>query len=156
MKYTYTIALLLMTLLAAAQSIDRQVINTAGFQIDDFDFSINQSIGESVIGHLEGNDVILTQGFLQYFESSNSNKEFEELYGDVFAFPNPSDGVFSLQNLSSERLNGKIMDLQGRPQWQGPVNGNINVQSLAPGHYVLLVFDEQYRFKSFPIHISRP
>ncbi|MEZ5057173.1 MAG: T9SS type A sorting domain-containing protein [Saprospiraceae bacterium] len=156
MKYIFTTGLLLMALLAAAQSIDREVINSIGFQIDEVNFSINQSIGESVISHIEGPDFILTEGFLQYFEVSNASEDFESLYGSVYPSPNPSNGIFSLKNLSAENLTGKITDLQGRVLWNGTINGTIETQTLPAGHYVLLVFDDNYRFKSFPIQIYRP
>ncbi|MEZ4950033.1 MAG: hypothetical protein R2784_11690 [Saprospiraceae bacterium] len=155
MKYIFTTGLLLMALLAAAQSIDREVINSIGFQIDEVNFSINQSIGESVISHIEGPDFILTEGFLQYFEVSNASEDFESLYGSIYPSPNPSNGIFSLKNLSAENLTGKITDLQGRVLWNWNHKWH-HRDSNTSGHYVLLVFDDNYRFKSFPIQIYRP
>jgi large repetitive protein len=64
-KFQYLIAFLCISTFSLAQSIQRQVINSAGGTFTNGGITLTTNIGEAVIGTISNNGITLRQGFLQ-------------------------------------------------------------------------------------------
>ena len=64
-KIHFLFAFLCMSTLGMAQSIQRQVINSAGGTFTNGGITLTSNIGEAVIGTISNNGITLRQGFLQ-------------------------------------------------------------------------------------------
>jgi hypothetical protein len=113
MKY-FTLLLCFSVSLSYSQiQIQRSSINSFGSVVQKNNFILSQSAGQSSsVGLLKKDDnQYIQQGFQQPFQTSRNEKEIK-----LIIFPNPNDGIFSVQ--SDSWLVGSIelllYDSQGR------------------------------------------
>tara|TARA_B110000046_G_scaffold35155_1_gene38351 strand:+ start:1012 stop:1281 length:270 start_codon:yes stop_codon:yes gene_type:complete len=72
----------------------------------------------------------------------------ETQLNSVSVYPNPAEDNFYLTNLSTYRVEYRIMDVGGRVVKKGAVSqasNYISVSSLSPGVYVLLVAENHHK-----------
>ena len=70
-KLPFIFAVLCMGTFGMAQSIQRQVINSAGGTFTNGGITLTTNIGEAVIGTISNNGITLRQGFLQPDETDS-------------------------------------------------------------------------------------
>lgn len=144
-----------MMLFATAQSVDKQVIASAGETLSNGTNQITSTIGEPIIG-LKGSTVTIHQGFLA--GASNATLSVEELVAssEVKIYPNP---FTDLVNISIPENQGKvtatIYSSAGKQAGIYTINNSLqslNLEHLAQGMYLVqLHFAETNTFKSFKI-----
>ena len=94
------------------------------------------------------------------------NFEFSELgivqneYGNIHVFPNPSDGYINIQipNLEYQKVQYQLLDGQGRIvskeefiPYDGSIQKKINVQSVAPGSYILKITSKDVNYSQIVV-----
>ena len=94
------------------------------------------------------------------------NFEFSELgivqneYGNIHVFPNPSDEHINIQisNLEYQKVQYQLLDGQGRIvskeeliPYDGVIQKKINVQSLAPGSYILKITSKDVNYSQIVV-----
>ena len=156
MKTLFTICLLLCSLLyVQGQSIDKQVIASAGNTQSNTTNQLTSTIGEPIIG-LKGSTVTIHQGFLA--GASNATLSVEELVTspEVTIYPNP---FTDLVNISIPENQGKVTatvyNNAGKQTGVYTMSNSLktlNLEHLAQGMYLVqLHFTTTNTFKSFKI-----
>ena len=94
------------------------------------------------------------------------NFEFSELgivqneYGNIYVFPNPSDEHINIQisNLEYQKVQYQLLDGQGRIvskeeliPYDGSIQKKINVQSVAPGSYILKITSKDVNYSQIVV-----
>lgn len=130
-------------LLVNGQSIERQVIGTAGGSVSVSNSELDYSVGEAVtLSSSTGN---LTQGFVQPSLITNvSIVKIEKEEFRVKAYPNPVRDQFNIlvEAAYGESFTYEIIDQRGSilksGEWNG-AKGDINTSDLEAGSYVLRI-----------------
>ena len=128
------------------QSVERSVIASGGAVVSAGNVILSYTVGETVVQTAAAGSVILTQGFQQP-EGAVSGVEPIAASAELTVFPNPSDGVFTIQSLNDGLQaqtelyaevydgTGKLVDKQSL-SFDGGV-GALNVSALPGGLYTL-------------------
>lgn len=136
------------------QSLERNVIGTAGLSTVTGSGSLSFTVGEVATASSITGSATLTQGFQQANEEDFVGViDVKGLNASAIVFPNPTVDILkvksTLPSLGIEKLTYKVMDLQGRIVLQGTVSsndGSIDVMALAASSYTLILnsTDKQY------------
>jgi hypothetical protein len=111
MKKIILFILLCPLVLSAQVSIERSVVNSAGHDYSDDNIEISGSVGEVVVGYSFLGEIQLNQGFQQAdADSLTSVTEFETM--EIKAFPNPTNGLITIDFKSNKELTGKKVSLE--------------------------------------------
>lgn len=117
----------------AQVSLSPSVISSAGDYYESTDMSISWTLGELVVTTLEGDNMILTQGFQQPFDIGVGIKQ-NEMSWNISVYPNPvGDELrirFDVQSQGDYLI--EIQDVTGRVISQGLH------KHLKPGEIVIL------------------
>ncbi|WNJ17000.1 T9SS type A sorting domain-containing protein [Pontibacter sp. G13] len=135
-----------MTMSLRAQSIERQVIGSAGMLATGANLAMSMTIGEPMTLTWAAGNIQLTQGFQQP-EASNGTRIYADLGISVRVFPNPSTGKFKVEfdDPQSETWRLKVFDLAGRSLHMAPTwdlnmqSGEIDLSGHADGLYLLKI-----------------
>ena len=142
-------------ILTSAQSINRQVIATAGNKQSNASYQLTSTIGEPVIG-LKKTTVTIHQGFLT--GTDNTTLSIKELIvnTDVKVYPNPFTDLVNI-NLKNnlQKVTATVYNITGKQVVQFKINTAmkpVNLTHLANGMYLIqLHFTETNTSKSFKI-----
>jgi hypothetical protein len=135
------------------QILERSVLSTTGSLSNSGDVYIAATVGEPVIGTVQSETLVLTQGFQQpLLEEPNSFVLLDHQKTWFTLFPNPAEEEVSLrlEAMPSLSMALEIMDMLGRLHIQQPVplNGQevtvrINISTLPAGLYFLQLGDTE-------------
>ncbi len=156
MKLKLTLLFLIATLMATAQSINKQVVSSGGETFSTANHKLTFTIGEPVIGTVE-NGAIVSQGFLAGAASGNTLTIDEQFLSNAIkVFPNP---VVNHLNIDLNTIAGAtkvlIYDITGqvvKALVLSSKNNTINLSYLQGGMYLVnLSFSDDTATKSFKI-----
>lgn len=117
MKKLIPLLCLLLPFASGAQSIERQIVASAGGSASaGSNFRIDYTIGDVAVSTLSGGSHFLTQGFQQPSSSSVFINENPENPFIISIYPNPvrEDFLVTVQNVSSGRIKVQVFDIVGQ------------------------------------------
>jgi hypothetical protein len=123
------------------QDLQQDVIAAAGDHFESGDVSVSWTLGEVVIGTLESEEHILTQGFQQGDLSISNLVEQSELGFIIEAFPNPVQDKLTVK-FDKEKLSYQVVDILGKIHLNGTIyngSGTIDFADQKEGIYFLVV-----------------
>ncbi len=115
MKHSLISVLLLIPFFAASQvSLDREVIASGGSSYSSENLQVDQTIGELSVSTNSSGNIMLAQGFHQYYEEPTAIPE-QQLIDGFNIYPNPvSDQLTISYNSSSESgWNIQVVNVMG-------------------------------------------
>lgn len=133
-----------------SQTIDNQVVGSAGGSFEAANGSLSSTMGETVTNTLEQTNVTLTQGFQQptFFITSVDNPKKEKL--EVEIFPNPTTDVVYLKT-SEKSMKYHVLDLSGKILETGELiesQTKINLLNYAKNIYLIEVYSTSKNTKN--------
>lgn len=137
------------------QSLERQVIGSAGSFMTNSSGSISFTVGELMVAYHTNSNGSLSEGFQQTAsEESVSVLEVNKEGVQASVYPNPTDGILQLKsNLESigvANLEYYVMDMQGRVVLNGATasnGGKINVSILSKSVYTIVLKSKTGQFQ---------
>lgn len=154
MKKLLSILLLACTLSSWAQSLDQQVISSAGSFAERANGSLSTTIGEPFIHTFSRSNGILTQGFQQPQFVVTDVSVVARIDIKINVYPNPTTDIIHIQSTEKD-LEYRVLDFSGRQIESGLLRENHNVVSLysmANGVFFLEIFsDTQHKLKTYKI-----
>lgn len=135
----------------SAQSLERQVIGSAGDYATGGNVSLSYTVGETATATLSGGNLILTQGFQQPDDQMTGIDE-PVFNGEITVYPNPTsdivminitsddDLILELTNVSGQQLMNRELVFQS-----GNYSGQVDLQKYAAGTYLLYLRDSEGR-----------
>ena len=160
MKKLLIILIALLPVLASAQSLDRQVIASAGDFASAGNVQLSWTLGEVAVTTGSSGNLVITQGFQQ---ADGMAVGIQSPVNDFSAmlFPNPTQDVviLSLSSKEVQEVHMQWMNMLGQDIGQGETvtinretSREYDLSSYAAGTYFLVLRDEQGRFiKSFKV-----
>lgn len=140
-----------------SQSIDLQVVGSAGDHFQTNEAQMSFTIGELVTETFGAGDIILTQGFHQTNLMVTSIEDLAAEF-QLRVFPNPTVDLLSIDaQQSPESFSLELMDTAGRPLLlqRSMLNGTthqINLSNYPPGIYLLrLRTEDRKNIQTFKI-----
>ncbi len=135
-----------------AQSLERQVIGSAGGYEVENGYSLSFTIGEPVVETAITGSVVLTQGFQQPDDVEVGINDLVKVKMDYLIFPNPTMDNLTVQ-LSADQVvevNISLRDMLGRQIDQldrkvlvdGVVQQQYDLTHLAAANYMLVLTDK--------------
>ena len=134
-----------------AQSLERQVIGTAGDYVENGDISLSYTIGEPIIETAITGTIILTQGFQQPDAQRTSSGIDQDVAGvevGYSVFPNPTTDILHVNLTSNEAVEMivELYDMGGKQNKlqtskflvSGTTNQEFDVSHLAAAQYMLV------------------
>ncbi|MFW5753801.1 MAG: T9SS type A sorting domain-containing protein [Marinilabiliaceae bacterium] len=149
--------ILFLLLTVTALNAQLQVISAAGAVDETDNGSISWTLGETVVGTLEGSDGVITQGFQQSnLEVATGIEGPDDLDIQTTAYPNPVQNQLTVevQNQENLTLHFQLFDLNGKLLQEGPVEASrftLNLDAHPAGQYILQIRSDQELIKSFNI-----
>lgn len=145
--FSLALALCWLPMALVAQSIERNVVGSAGASASDANVSIDYTLGETVVLTVSNSNNTLTQGFHQPASVSVSVAEVSNYTYSVF--PNPFNDMVQveLQLASASTVQIRLVDLYGRVVYSqematmnaGPHLLPLDTKDFAAGSYLLSV-----------------
>ncbi len=132
-----------------AQSIERQVIGSAGSYASAGNIQLSWTLGETVVATGSSGSILLTQGFQQPDYNPTSIKPNDPVQGLVF-YPNPTTGAVNYKfTLDQGNVMFRIYDGAGKEVYSmssAATNGQISLENLAAGIYTIHVSGLERKF----------
>jgi hypothetical protein len=142
-KIKYVAIALGLSLPVFSQSIERQVLASAGKEFAAANGSIEFTLGETVTQTMGD----LSNGFHQPVFSITKVSEIPEVLG-VTIFPNPTNGFIHVQfAIVQQQTKIELCDLSGKVLQVNSLNGflqDINMSNYATGMYYLKINETQF------------
>ncbi len=137
---------------AQAQSLERQVIGSAGGYEEEAGYSLSFTVGEPVVETAIAGTLVLTQGFQQPDDVSVGVNDVVKFNMDYIIFPNPTMDELTVQ-LSADKvvevtislydLLGQKLELMDRKVLvDGVTTSKYNLASLAAANYFVVLTDK--------------
>lgn len=159
----FTVLLFVFGFAVNAQSLERQVIASAGGFSAANGVSLSFTVGEPVIETAVSGSVILTQGFQQPEDITTGIATKPEVTVDYTVFPNPTDDKIFVELTSDTEVEVELalFDISGRRivELDTPtrtINGRareeMDMSQLAPANYILTLSEAGGKvLKSFKV-----
>lgn len=135
---------LVMAIPVFSQSAERSVIASGGNSFSNSGYSIDWTIGETIITQSNAGNVILSQGFHQFTASSSVNtKDLNNIKG-LKCYPNPSSDLINLSmDNSSSVAKVRLFDAGGKliadNNWNTSAAYAMDLSKCTPGMYTLQI-----------------
>ena len=134
----------------------QEILSTAGTNSVSGDLSMSWTLGEAFILTLGNGEIILTQGFQQYFPSVTNIVDNTDYECQVNVFPNPfSDYLrISLEKVEQHSYTYKLTDMHGTVIKQGKLGDNvyeIRTGNLPAAIYILNIVTDYSNIKRIKI-----
>lgn len=155
MKSLLTYLFLFITTYLSAQTMAKNTVSNAGLEMSNFEYTINFTIGEPIIGIISNNGSI-DQGFWAgslFVEPITIEKEL----GGIVIYPNPMIHELNMQTNNNAVFGITMFAVNGKMALKQKVESNqlehkIDVSHLAKGMYVLrLSIENQKEEKLFKV-----
>jgi hypothetical protein len=149
--------ILLLFLSGGVLTAQLQVISTAGGVVENSNGSVSWTLGETVVGSLEGTNTVITQGFQQSNLVVSTDVETPPgLDIQTRVYPNPVKDILNvdIKNRENSDLNYALYDIEGKLLQKGFVGSasfTISLGGYPTGQYILQVYTEQKIINSFNI-----
>ena len=149
-SFLYLCSLVCLVSYTNAQSLEREVASTAGGYLSNSTFSLEYTMGETVVGEFTNSSVVLNQGFNQG-TSSTVGITGLALSLNLKLYPNPASQALNVE--SDEAVSGSVINVLGQTQMEVSIaagNSQLDVSGLTPGVYFLTLRDsdnKSYTFK---------
>ena len=147
MRTTSFLILLVLSLPLSAQvQLERNLLASAGNQVQLPSIRIEQSIGDLMVASSSTSDLVLTQGFQQTYDFSTTVSETAT--GELLVYPNPTCDRVTIQWAGSATgtADVQLYDLLGKIMWSGRVplseQFEVDLSDRAAGIYSLRVNPE--------------
>lgn len=149
--------IMLLFLSGGALTAQLQVISTAGGVAENSNGSVSWTLGETVVGSLEGSNTTISQGFQQgNLEVTTGIETSPGVEIQTRVYPNPVKDILNveIENQENTGLNFALYDIEGKLLKEGIVESpsfTINLGGYPAGQYILQVSSEQQIINSFNI-----
>jgi hypothetical protein len=148
MKKLIIFFLVVLLPLLSSKSWAQEVISSAGANHSSANLQVSWTIGEPIVETFSTDGIILTQGFHQSKLVVTAIDPIPLAGFDIEVYPNPTSGVVNINmnkgNISKLRFS--LYTSQGeqiRQQEFSSQNEQINMQTLAPGYYMLKIVNDK-------------
>lgn len=141
-----------MGIASQAQSLERQVIGSAGGYEEEAGYSLSFTVGEPVVETAISGSLVLTQGFQQPDNISVGINDVVKVKMDYLIFPNPTIDKLTVQLTADHSVEVTISlhDMLGRKFDQldrkvlvdGVTQQQYDLSSLAAANYMLVLTDK--------------
>ncbi len=147
MKFLTTLSILAIPFFGISQSIEPQVIASAGEHFSNGSVQLSWTLGEVMIDTYDNGNNILTQGFHQTELTVTS---IEETLSDIRLnlYPNPTSEFLNIELGNNEKdINLQLYDMSGRLVHKDVINAYdtkyvLPMQSVATGKYLVQMQSE--------------
>lgn len=150
---TLGIAILGFGFAAQSQSLDRQVIGSAGGYETQGGYSLSFTVGEPVVETAITGSLVLTQGFQQPDDVSVGINDVVKINMDYSIFPNPTVNQLTVQ-LSADKvvevsislhdmLGRELTELNRKVLVDGVTSQQYDLSNLAAANYMLILSDKE-------------
>ena len=147
MKFLTILSLAILPFLGMAQSIEPEVVASAGEHFDNGTTQLSWTLGEVVIDTYDNGTNILTQGFHQTQLTVTS---IEETLADIRMnlYPNPTSEFLNIELGNNEKdINIQLFDMSGKLVHKDVINAYdtkyvLPMQSVATGKYLIQMQSE--------------
>jgi hypothetical protein len=150
--FLFGLAILGFGFVSQAQSLDRQVIGSAGGYEEQGGYSLSFTVGEPVVETAITGTLVLTQGFQQPDDVTVGINDVVKINMDYFIFPNPTVNQLTVQ-LSADKivevsislhdmLGRELTDLNRKVLVDGVTNQQYDLTNLAAANYMLILSDK--------------
>lgn len=122
-------------------SFGQQVVSPSGSFFTNQNGSVSFTVGETIIGVLEGNGNTFHQGFQQPAISSSSNLQESEMY-NISLFPNPAKNQINIKGYGERAdISVTIVDIHGNRVIETMLTEScqLNVSLFPKGFYLVFV-----------------
>jgi hypothetical protein len=153
MKYLITIIITALALNMYSQTIELELVSTAGENFKNSKIELCWSIGEVITETYSNQTNFISQGFHQSkFEIINLIDDLSPEV-QVKIYPNPTFGGVTMQfnNEDIQGLSYKVVDLNGRILYANSINSNIeqlDLNNCSQGIYLLYIFSTSKKINS--------
>ena len=155
-KLFFALIALLFSTSIFTQSIERQVIGSAGFESKIPTLSMTATVGETATAMFSVGNFQLTQGFEQPDDGTTEAKEPVTIAVQYAAFPNPTEGILNVNiwldqpaelGISLCAADGKVLRelLKIAPLPVGQTTNAFKINDLAAGNYWLEIMEKPGR-----------
>lgn len=152
-KSIFIIILCSLGFVSFGQSIERQVMGSAGEAVQNGTAGLSYTVGQQATASQIISAVKLTQGFQQADLEESSIVLDLSTSIKALVFPNPTVNKLHLKSdlytLGIDQLNYKVFDLHGKLVFSGNIasnGGEIDVSSLAKSTYTLVLKSKDLKF----------
>ena len=156
MNYKNTLLFLFLLSLCAgvfSQTLSPSVVASSGSEGTSESYHMAWTLGETVVGTLSAEDLMLSQGFHQG-ELIVTSIEVNMPGQQLLAYPDPARDIVYLQADNPEGMRYMIFDMNGRLIRNEPLTGKITevmVSDLQPSTYFIKLTEGQREVQTFKI-----
>ena len=135
------ILLLLITCIASAQSISKQVIGAAGKTLSNSNLKISYTVGEPVVGLMTAGGNQLGNGYYPALNLQALSVEDNLLDLQLKVYPNPTSQSFYVSHPELNSFGITIVDLNGKHLYSGTINKEepLDLSSFTQGMYLVTI-----------------
>ena len=135
------ILLLLITCIASAQSISKQVIGAAGKTLSNSNLKISYTVGEPVVGLMTAGGNQLGNGYYPALNLQALSIEDNLLDLQIKVYPNPTLQSLYVSHLEMNSFGITIVDLNGKQLYAGTINKEepLDVSNYTQGMYLVTI-----------------
>ncbi len=136
-----------------AQSLDRQVIGSAGGYEEQGGYSLSFTVGEPVVETAISGTLVLTQGFQQPDDVTVGINDVVKIDMDYSIFPNPTANQLTVQLTADkvvevyislhDMLGKELSQLNRKVLVDGVTQQQYDLTSLAAANYMLVLSDKE-------------
>ena len=133
--------LLLLTSIASAQSISKQVIGAAGKTQSNSNLKISYTVGEPVVGLMTAGGNQLGNGYYPALNLQALSIEDNLLDLQIKVYPNPTLQSLYVSHLEMNSFGITIVDLNGKQLYAGTINKEepLDVSNYTQGMYLVTI-----------------
>jgi hypothetical protein len=134
-------ALLLISTIASAQSISKQVIVAAGKTQSNANLMVSYTLGEPVVGLMTAGGNQLGNGYYPALNLQALSVEDNALDAQLSLYPNPTSQVLYVSHPELCFFGIRISDLNGKQLYQGTIKKEepLDVSNYTQGMYLLTI-----------------
>ena len=133
--------LLLLTSIASAQSISKQIIGAAGKTQSNSNLKISYTVGEPVVGLMTAGGNQLGNGYYPALNLQALSVEDSLLDLQIKVYPNPTSQSLYVSHLEMNSFGITIVDLNGKQLYAGTINKEepLDVSNYTQGMYLVTI-----------------
>jgi hypothetical protein len=155
----YLLFLVIWTCNVSGQSLNPEIVSSAGETYQGSSMQIDWTLGELSIVTIQNASKQITQGFHQPIYTITSVNELPQELGEVNVYPNPTSGIIMIKiNLdNTQNVRVQLIDFNGKLIWTKKENGSQiewveSIKNLPNGTYFLnLMFNGNKHSQTFKI-----
>lgn len=163
MKILILFLIAITPLASFSQSIERQVLASAGKNASTPNLIVNYTVGETEIFKGTGSNIIVTQGYQQYKDVSTGIRDAANEGIQLNVYPNPSHNYVNVDftldktqaiNYTLYDINGKLLFAENNFMAYNGLSKQIQVGNLSNGVY-FLHFENEEKTISYQVKFEK-